>query len=171
MIWDCIGRRSSSFHFFFTFCCWSFQTAFKERAYEKKRHFKLLAAVRGALSFTSLECRSSFRRVRWGPWGPSPHRLTAASSYSSMQRVLCAQRASERPHRHSADPGKKQPDGRTHKKDTRNKKSWSAMHISIWMFLNGHDVHRTCFEEWIHLFREMKPACCKNSTCWCHLHL
>lgn len=57
------------------------------------------------------------------------------------------------------------------RKGTRNKQSWSVMHISIWMFLNGHDVHRASFEWRIHLFKEMKPGCCKNDACWCYQHL
>lgn len=47
----------------------------------------------------------------------------------------------------------------------------SAMHISIWMFLNGHDVQRASFDPWILSFRETNPLCCKNNNSWFYLHL
>lgn len=81
-------------------------------------------------------------------------------------------------HCHSVDLGKRQPD-RTHiltegshhaRKDTRNKNSWTPIHISIWMFLDGHNVQWACFETWMLLLREMKPMCCKNN-CWCYVHV
>lgn len=57
------------------------------------------------------------------------------------------------------------------RKETRNKNSSSAMHISIWMFLNGHDVQRASFDPWILSFRETNPLCCKNNNSWFYLHL
>lgn len=84
MIWNCIGRRSSSFHFFHILllvisgsiqgmCIWN------------KKALQASHCCKRGLSFPSLECRMSCRRVRWGPWG-----LKLLKAHSSIELFISA---------------------------------------------------------------------------------
>lgn len=144
MIWDCVGRKNSSFHFFYILLLVISGSIQGTRIWKGTSSFSVLKE----------EC---FHLHHWNEEvvaeesdeaheASSSRRLTAASGYSSCNG-LCVHGEPRRGHTpHTRAKGSltgltsRQEDSHRARKDTRNKKSWSPTHISIWMFLSEHNV-------------------------------
>ena len=153
MIWDCIGKRSFSFHFYILLLVISGSIQgmciLKEKALQAHScsYFSLLYEGRLHLHQWNVELVSEEQDEAHEARilaGSQPHLVI-----HQCQRVLYAQRGSERTHFHCIDPGKRQLNRKTHVmpvKGTINKKNSSVIHISIWTFLNGYYLHQASFE-------------------------